>query len=97
MGYRPDLQTGAEGMLFMLGASASGADVLAGLGSCHNANGMSAEMMLVQKAWLDAARFLNRGMRLDAGRLGVENIAKAGFKLKSLFTMTQLKRAGEGG
>ena len=78
MGYRPDVQTGAEGMLFMLGASASGADVLSGLGSCHNANGMSAEMMLVQRAWLDAARFLAGGMRLDEGRLGMANIAEAG-------------------
>jgi trimethylamine---corrinoid protein Co-methyltransferase len=78
MGYRPDLQTGAESMLFMLGASASRADVLAGLGSCHNANGMSAEMMLIQKAWLDAARFLSGGIRFDGGRLGAANIAEGG-------------------
>ncbi len=46
--YRYDQQNGMEGMLFMLSAAASDADILAGIGSCYNAVGMSAEMMIVQ-------------------------------------------------
>ena len=75
---RFDLQSGAEGMLFMLAAYASGADLLCGLGSCYNANGLSAELMIVQQAWLDAARFLARGIETDAHHFGFENIAQAG-------------------
>lgn len=78
MTYRYDVQNGAEGMLFMLSAFASGANLLAGIGSCHNANGMSAEMMLVHVAWMEAARFLGRGIDTDSLRLGVDNIAAAG-------------------
>ncbi len=76
--YRYDQQSGAEGMLFMLAASASGAHILAGIGSCHNANGMSAEMMIIQQGYLEAARFLRRGMDTDDLRLGVESIKRVG-------------------
>lgn len=78
MTYRYDVQNGAEGMLFMLSAFASGANVLAGIGSCHNANGMSAEMMIVHAAWMEVARFLGRGIDTDALRLGVDSIDAAG-------------------
>lgn len=78
MSYRYDPQTGAEGLLFMLAAANSGADILAGLGSCHNANGMPAEMMILQTAWLDAARYLARGLRTDQARLGLDSLRRAG-------------------
>ena len=55
MTYRYDQQNGAEGILFMLAAAASKANLLAGIGSTHNAIGMSAEMMLIHTAWLEAA------------------------------------------
>lgn len=73
-----DIQSGAESMLFMTSAFASGADILAGLGSCFNANGISAEMMVVQRAWLDAARFLRKGIDTQDTLLAIENIAEAG-------------------
>jgi trimethylamine--corrinoid protein Co-methyltransferase len=78
MTYRYDQQSGAEGMLFMLSAYESGASVLAGIGSCYNAVGMSAEMMIIQTAWLEAARFLGRG--IDSQGLGpaVESIKRVG-------------------
>jgi len=76
--HRYDQQSGAEGMLFMLAAHASGADMLSGFGSCHDANGMSAEMMLIHTAWLDATRFLTRGVTVDPIHLAVENIKNAG-------------------
>jgi len=78
MTYRYDQQNGAEGILFMLAAQRSGANLLAGIGSCYNAVGMSAEMMLIQIAWLEAARFLGRG--IDTGHLqaALESIRRAG-------------------
>jgi trimethylamine--corrinoid protein Co-methyltransferase len=78
MTYRYDQQNGAEGMLFMLGALTSGAHLLSGIGSTHNAIGMSAEMMLIHTAWLASAQYLQRGIRTDDMRLGVENIARTG-------------------
>ncbi|OIO98209.1 MAG: hypothetical protein AUK03_01570 [Anaerolineae bacterium CG2_30_64_16] len=78
MTYRYDQQNGAEGMLFMLGALTSGAHLLSGIGSTHNAIGMSAEMMLIHTAWLAASQYLQRGIRTDDTRLGVENIEQAG-------------------
>lgn len=76
--HRYDQQNGAEGMLFMLQAYCSGADVLAGLGSCHNANGMSAEMMLIQTAWLESAKFLAKGINTEPKYLAEETIHRAG-------------------
>ena len=81
MTYRYDQQNGAEGMLFMLSALESGASLLAGIGSCYNANGMSAEMMVIHMDWLKAARFLRRG--LDTGDLSL--------------ALASIKRAGPGG
>ena len=78
MTHRCDVQSGAEGMLFMRAAYDSGADVLAGLGSCYNANGISAEMMVIQEAWLGAARFLSKGIDCSGARLGVESLARGG-------------------
>ena len=76
--HRCDPQSGAEGMLFMLSALASRAHVLSGFGSCHNAVGMSAEMMVIQNEYLRASRHLGRGIRMDGGRLGVESLRRAG-------------------
>ena len=65
-------------MLFMLTAVAGRADLLAGFGSTYNAVGHSTEMMLIQDAWLAAARFLGR--RIDCGEepLAVDTIVRMG-------------------
>ena len=76
MTCRYDLQSGAEGMLFMLAAWQSGADLLSGIGSCGNAVSMAGEMMVIQMAWLKAARFLCAG--IGSGHLGLESIAQRG-------------------
>jgi trimethylamine--corrinoid protein Co-methyltransferase len=78
MTHRYDQQNGAEGILFMLSAYESGASLLAGIGSCYNANGMSAEMMVIHMAWLEAAKFLARGMDTGGLDLAVESIKRAG-------------------
>jgi trimethylamine---corrinoid protein Co-methyltransferase len=76
--HRYDPQCGAEGMLFMQAAHASGADLISGFGSCHNAVGMSAEMMVMQQAYLRAARHLARGIRTDELRLATANLERVG-------------------
>jgi trimethylamine--corrinoid protein Co-methyltransferase len=76
--HRYDVQAGAEGMLFMLAAHTSGAHRIAGFGSCHNAVGMSAEMMVIQQAYLRAARHLARGMRTGEPLLGAAALARVG-------------------
>ena len=62
----------------MLAAHASGANVLAGFGSCHNAVGMSAEMMVIQQAYWRAARHIVRGVRTDDLRLAAKNLQRIG-------------------
>lgn len=76
--HRYDPQAGAEGMLFMLAAHASGAHRIAGFGSCHNAVGMSAEMMVIQQAYLRAARHMARGIRTDEPLLGTASLERVG-------------------
>ena len=78
MTWRYDLQNGAEGMLFMLAACDSQASLLAGIGSCFNANGMSAEMMAVQISWLKAVEFLNRPIDEGALNAALESIKRVG-------------------
>lgn len=78
MVHRFDQQSGAEGMLFMLAAVTSGADVLAGFGSTHNAVGHSTEMMQIQDAYLEASQFLRRGINTDVAHLAVESAVRAG-------------------
>jgi trimethylamine--corrinoid protein Co-methyltransferase len=67
---RYDMQSGAEGMLMSLAAVLSGADMLAGSGSCLNANGLSSEFILSHYSFLDAALHLKNGYSLsDLGRV----------------------------
>ena len=92
MAARYDLQSGAEGMLFMQAAVQSGANILTGIGSCGNAVTMSGEMMLVHAAWLEAARFLDAGIEVE--HLGVESIERAGpggHYLSDRMTVEQLR------
>ena len=78
MTHRYDTQNGVEGMLFMLGAVASQADLLCSFGSTYTAMGMSAEMMIMQEAWQKAAQYLVAGIRTDDARLGLDNFKQAG-------------------
>lgn len=77
--HRYDMQSGAESMLFMFTAQNSGADILAGLGSCFNANGLSSEMMVIHSAWLEAARFLSKGINTEYLEEGIESIKTQGI------------------
>jgi len=95
--HRFDQQNGAEGMLFMLAAVTSGADLLAGFGSTHNAVGHSTEMMLIQDAYLQASEHLRRGIATDAAHLAVGptvRVGPGGQYLADESTLEHL-RAGE--
>lgn len=76
LGHRYDMQSGAESFTFMLSAVNSGPDVIAGLGSCYNANGLSSEMIVIQQEWLRIAQYLTRG-------LSEENIERSFESLKA--------------
>jgi len=78
MVHQFDQQSGAEGMLFMLAAVASGAHLLPGFGSTMNALGHSTEMMLIQDEYFRAAKFLCQGMRTDAEHLALGAVDRVG-------------------
>lgn len=78
LSQRYDMQSGAESMIFMLAAQNSGANLLAGLGSCYNANGMSSEMMIIQSEWFKAAEFLSRGINTSYLEEGIRSIKEQG-------------------
>ncbi|MFC1526550.1 trimethylamine methyltransferase family protein, partial [Candidatus Latescibacterota bacterium] len=96
MPSRHDVQSGAEGLLFMLSAWESGADVLAGIGSCGNAVAMSGEMMVLQTGWLAAARFLGDGIRVsvDADMDSIRRVGPGGQFMDDALTLERL-RSGE--
>lgn len=60
-----DMQAGAESMIQMLSGAATKASVIAGVGSCYNANGLSAENIVIGMSLKHASDFLLRGIRLD--------------------------------
>jgi len=78
LGHRYDMQSGAESMLFMLSAVNSGSDILAGLGSCYNANGLSSEMMVIQTEWQRIAQFLTKGVSMERIERSYESLAAQG-------------------
>jgi trimethylamine--corrinoid protein Co-methyltransferase len=96
LNYRYDQQNGAEGILFMLAACASNANLLAGFGSCYNAIGMSAEMMVIHSAWLAVARFLKCGITIDEEHLGLKSIKNSGPGRSFLDDELTLKLMREG-
>ena len=78
MTWRYDPQNGAEGMLYLLAAVAGGQNLISGLGSCHNAVGMSAEEIIIQCGMVDMAEYLAQGVSLSDHELGVESIRAIG-------------------
>jgi trimethylamine--corrinoid protein Co-methyltransferase len=75
--HRADLQNGAESMMYLL-AALSGQNVVGGLGSLHNANGMSAEQIVMQCGLIDMAEYVSRGIDVSDHKLALESIATVG-------------------
>ena len=74
--WRADPQNGAESMAYLLASITGGQNIIGGLGSLHNANGMSAEQIVMQCGLVDMAEYLARGIRMDEHRLGLEAIER---------------------
>jgi trimethylamine--corrinoid protein Co-methyltransferase len=75
--YRADVQNGAESMLYLL-AALSGQNVIGGLGSLYNANGMSGEQIVIQCGLADMAEYVSRGIDASERKFGLESIARVG-------------------
>lgn len=73
--WRPDVQNGAESLAYLLASVTGGQNVIGGLGSLHNANGMSAEQIIMQCGLADMAEYLARGVDLSEKKLGIDSIA----------------------
>ncbi len=76
--HRPDLQNGAESMMYLLSSISTGQNLINGLGSLHNANGMSAEQIIMQAGLAQMAEFIARGVDTSEYKLAVNSIRKAG-------------------
>lgn len=74
--WRPDVQNGAESMAYLLASVTGGQNVIGGLGSLHNANGMSAEQIIMQCGLVDMAEYVARGLELDEEKLGLRSLAE---------------------
>lgn len=75
--YKADVQNGAESMMYLL-AAMSGQNIIGGLGSLHNANGMSAEQIVMQCGLVDMAEFVGRGIDVSDYKLALDSIASVG-------------------
>lgn len=92
-----DMQAGVESMMQMLSGVATNAAVIAGVGSCYNANGLSAENIVIGMSLKRASDFMLRGMRLDEIEEGVESIERQkdeGYFLIDDLTLDNM-RSGE--
>ena len=92
-----DMQAGAESMIQMLSAVASGADVLAGVGSCYNANGLSSENIVIGMSLKRQADFMTRGIRLEQIDESIDSIEEQkdlGYFLMDDLTLEHM-RSGE--
>ncbi len=76
--HLPDMQNGAESMAYILASICCGQSNFAGLGSLGNANGMSAEQVIMQCGLLDMAEYLAEGVDLSDYKLGLDSIMNAG-------------------
>jgi len=81
----------------MLSGVGSGADVIAGVGSCYNANGLSAENIVIGMSLKRASDFMIRGIRLDQIDESIDSIEEQkdlGYFLMDDLTLEHM-RSGE--
>ena len=75
--HRPDVQNGAESMMNLL-AAMSGQNVICGLGTMHNANGMSAEQIIMNCGLVDMAEYVSRGIDTSDRKFALDSITQTG-------------------
>ena len=76
--YRHDMQNGAESMSLILSAMLAGQASFGGFGSLGNANGMSAEQMIIQDALVSMGEYYKRGVDLKNLDRDYESIKQVG-------------------
>ncbi|MDP7161997.1 MAG: trimethylamine methyltransferase family protein, partial [Phycisphaerae bacterium] len=76
--YRSDVQNGAEGALYLLASVVGGQNGVGGLGSLHNAVGMSAEQIVMQCGLADMVEYVARGIDMSDHKLGLSSIDRVG-------------------
>ena len=92
-----DMQAGAESMIQMLSAVGSSADMIAGVGSCYNANGLSSENIVIGMALKRASDFMCRGIlfdQLEESMQSMEDQKDTGYFLMDDLTLDNM-RSGE--
>lgn len=92
-----DMQAGAESMMQMLSGVGCGADVIAGVGSCYNANGLSSENIVIGMSLKKASDFMFHGIQLDQLEESMESIDRQkdeGYFLIDDLTLDNM-RSGE--
>jgi trimethylamine--corrinoid protein Co-methyltransferase len=94
---RYDTQNGIENALHMLPAVVGGGGMFNGLGSCYNACGMSAEMVVIHSDLLRLIDRIRLGVEVSEEMLAVDSIIQAGpggHFLENPLTLKML-RSGE--
>ncbi len=76
--YRPDMQNGAESLAYIMASVFCGQNRMGGLGSMGNANGMSAEQIIMQCGLVDMAEYLAGGVDMSDYKLAFDSIKEAG-------------------
>jgi trimethylamine--corrinoid protein Co-methyltransferase len=76
--WRPDVQNGAEGALFLLASLVGNQHMISGLGSLHNANGMSSEQIIMQCGLIDMAEYVSKGINITEQSLAAKSIIDVG-------------------
>ncbi len=76
--HRTDLQGGAESLAYIMASVFCGQNNMLGLGSMGNANGMSAEQIIMQCGLVDMAEYLAGGVDMSDYKLAFDSIKNAG-------------------
>lgn len=77
MTWRSDMQNGAESFAYLLASHFGRQNIIGGLGSMHNANGMSAEQIILQCGLVDMAEYLAAGIEFSEEKLAFDSISRA--------------------
>jgi trimethylamine--corrinoid protein Co-methyltransferase len=75
---RADVQNGAESSLYLLSSMTSGQNMISGLGSMDNANGMSSEQIIMQSGLAAMAEYVSAGIDTSEDLFGEESIQSLG-------------------
>ena len=91
---RPDVQNGVESGLFSLAsATLPQNNHIYGMGTCYNANAMSAEQIIMHCGLMDMAEYVSRGVdfgNLENEMTSIANVGPGGNFLTDAFTIERL-------